>query len=347
MATQQRYGFGVIGCGVISGVHTSAIEQIPEAKLVAVCDMDEEKAKSTAEQHGVDWHTDMDEMLARDDIHVVNILTWSGHHHVAGVAAAEAGKHVICTKPIDITLEAIDSLIAACDENNVKLAATHQLRSDAAYRRMKQAVDEGRLGKLLYGNAFIPWYRSQEYYDDAWHGTRRWDGGALMNQSIHWIDVLLWIMGRVASVCGYVDALAHRIEVEDIGTAALKFENGAHGLIQGTTLTYHGMPTRIEIHGTKGNAVAVADGITLWDVEGEEVEAGEAPDDPTGAADPTSGLELAVDAHVDQISDVLRAIEEDRAPMIDGPEARRAVEVILAIYKTGETGEPVTLPLKS
>jgi len=346
MATQQRYGFGVIGCGVISETHISAIERIPEAKLVAVCDVAEQRARSTAEEHGVDWHTDIDELLARDDIDVVNILTWSGHHHIAGIAAAEAGKHMICTKPIDITLEAIDSLIAACDTHNVKLAATHQLRSADTYRRIKQAVDEGRLGKLLYGNVFVPWYRSQEYYDDAWHGTRRWDGGALMNQSIHWIDVFIWIMGPVAAICGYVDALAHEIEVEDIGSAALKFANGAHGLVQGTTLTYHGMPTRLEIHGTKGNVVAVGDGVTLWDVDGEEVEVSQAPDDPTGASDPRAGLELAVDAHVEQISDVLRAIEEDRPPMIDGPEARRAVEVILAIYRAGESGRPVTLPLK-
>ena len=346
MASEERYGFGVIGCGVISGVHISAIEMIPEAKLVAVCDVDEQRARSTAAQHGADWYTDLDELLARDDIDVVNILTWSGHHHIAGIAAAEAGKHVICTKPIDITLEAIDNLIDACDKHKVKLAATHQLRSADTYRRIKNAVDEGRLGKLLYGNAFIPWYRTQEYYDDAWHGTRRWDGGALMNQSIHWIDVLIWIMGPVASLCGYVDALAHRIEVEDIGTAALKFANGAHGLIQGTTLTYHGMPTRIEIHGTKGNVFVVADGITLWDVEEEDVEVAAAPVAPTGAADPTDGLELAVDAHVEQITDVLRAIQEDRPPMIDGHEARRAVEVILAIYKADATGQPVTLPLK-
>ncbi len=347
MATQRQYGFGIIGCGTISGVHISAIEQIPEATLVAVCDVDEERAKQTAAEHDADWHTECDELLARDDIDVVNILTWSGHHHIAGVAAAKAGKHVICTKPIDITLEAIDALIAACDENNVKLAATHQLRSFDAYRRIKDAVDEGRLGDLLYGNAFVPWYRSQEYYDDNWHGTRRWDGGALMNQSIHWIDVLLWIMGPVASLCGYVDTLAHRMEVEDIGTAALKFANSAHGLIQGTTLTYEGMPTRIEVHGTKGNVIATADGITLWNVEGEEVVVADVPATSTGAADPRSGLEHAVGAHVVQITDVLRAIEEDRPPMIDGPEARKAVEVILAMYRAGETGQPVTLPLEA
>jgi UDP-N-acetyl-2-amino-2-deoxyglucuronate dehydrogenase len=345
MATQRRYGFGVIGCGTISGVHTSAIEKIPNADLVAVCDVDEERARNTAGEHDVQWHTDVGELLARDDIDVVNILTWSGHHHTAGIAAAEAGKHVICTKPIDITLEAIDSLIEACDRNNVKLAATHQLRSAETYRRIKEAIDAGRLGNLLYGNAFIPWFRSQEYYDDNWHGTRRWDGGALMNQGIHWIDVLIWLMGPVSSLCGYVGSLAHDIEVEDIGTAALEFANGAHGIIQGTTLTYHGMPTRIEVHGTKGNAVVAADGITLWDVEGEEREVADAPTDPTGASDPRAGLELAVDAHVEQISDVLRAIEEDRPPMICGREARRAVEVILGIYKASETGRPVTLPL--
>jgi len=346
MPLKGRYGFGIIGCGVISETHIEAMRRIPEAELVAVCDAVEQRARHKAEKYGAAAYTDHREMLKRDDVHVVNVLTPSGLHHLAGIEAARAGKHVICTKPIDVTLEAIDALIAACQENGVKLAATHQCRSFPAYVRLKQAAEDGRLGKLLYGNVFVPWFRTQEYYDDGWHGTWKLDGGgALMNQSIHWIDLLLWLLGDVRSVFGKVDTVAHRMETEDLGSALVTFKSGSYGLIQGSTCTYQGLPTRLELHGTKGNVIVVADEIRLWQVEGEPREDRPPSHRATGAADPRSGLSEAVGAHVEQIRDVLEAIEEGREPKLNGREARRAVEVILAIYKSSQTGEEVTLPL--
>jgi UDP-N-acetyl-2-amino-2-deoxyglucuronate dehydrogenase len=344
----QTYGFGVIGCGVICDTHCAAIRMLPQARLVAVMDTVEAAARAKAEQWGCDWYTDLDELLARDDIHVVNVLVPSGLHARVGIRAANAGKHVICTKPLDITLEAIDELIAACRRNGVKLGATHQFRSYPVYRRLKQAIEEGRLGKLLYGQAFVPWYRAPEYYAGSWHGTKALDGGgALMNQSIHYVDLLVWLMGDVAEVCGFADTMVHSIEVEDCASAVLKFRNGAHGLLQGTTCTYQGHPARLEIHGTRGNVVVVGDALQLWEVEGEEREYDPTAGQAGAAADPRKGMPpLAVQAHAEQIGDVLAALAEGREPVLNGPEARRAVEVILAVYKSSAERRLVTLPLK-
>ena len=278
--SDRTYGFGLGGCGVIAPTHAEAISRIENAQLLGVCDLNEDAAKACAAEHGAEAYTDLAEMLAREDLDVVNILTPSGLHARLGVQCADAGKHVICTKPIDITLENIDALIEAGDRNGVKIAATHQNRSYPVYEKVRRYIDEGRLGKLLYGNAFVPWFRSDEYYAKGWQGTKALDGGgALINQSIHYIDLLVWFMGKVERIYGFADALLHDIETEDIGSP-----------------------------------------------------------------DPKCALqENAVLAHVKQIGDVLASFEEDRAPMIDGHEARRAVEVILSIYQASETGEPVVL----
>ena len=344
-ANGGSFGFGVIGCGVISDVHLKAIQAVPEARLVAVCDTREDAARAKAEEYGCDYYVSHQELVARGDIHVVNIVIPSGLHAKVGIDAAKAGKHVICTKPIDVTLEAVDALIAAGEENNVKIAGAYQLRSEPVYLRIKEALEAGKLGRPLYANAFVPWYRTDEYYSDGWHGTRALDGGgALMNQSIHYLDLLLFIMGRARKVAGFAAALGHdHIEVEDIASAVVLFESGAQGVIQGTTCTYLGKPASLEVHGTKGNVVVEADELRLWEVEGEPIERTEAPAQVTAVADPTVGLEKGIDAHIDQIRDVIDAIREDREPKLNGHEARRAVELILAIYESSETGQVVEL----
>lgn len=343
--SDTTYGFGLVGCGVIAPTHAEAIKRLPNAKLLAVCDLDADAAKACATDFEAEPYTDLDEMLARDDIHICNILTPSGLHAKLGTQCADAGKHVICTKPIDITLENIDALIEAGERNNVKIAATHQNRGYPLYEKIKRYIDERKLGEMLYGNAFVPWFRSDEYYADDWHGTKALDGGgALINQSIHYIDLLIWFMGRVERIYGFADALAHDIETEDMGSAVLKFEGGRHGIIQGSTCTYNGMPARIEVHGTKGNIIVIGDDLALWDVEGENHFEDATAGGKGGAADPKGGMqENAIVSHVKQIGDVIDAIEEGREPVINGHEARRAVEVILSIYKSSETGEPVMI----
>jgi len=348
--SKRIFGFGIIGAGVIAPTHCSAIRQIPNARIVAFCDLERGKAAKLASEQaseaGVpDVYTDFHAMLRRDDIDVVEILTWSGVHAEQATAAAEAGKHLIITKPVDTRLERIDALIETCRRCGVKLGATHQFRGFPAYKRLKAAIDDGRLGRLYMGNGFLKWWRSQEYYDSAaWRGTWNLDGGgALMNQSIHYVDMLTWLMGRPKNLRGFIATHAHNIEVEDCATAAIQFENGALGTFQGATCIYQGMPSRIEVHAERGNVVIEGDKIVLWNVEGEPLEKGTAG---TGSvANPGSGLELAVDAHVEQISDVLAAIEEGRDPVINGSEARRAVEIILAVYHSAWSGETIHFPL--
>lgn len=344
----QKFGFGVVGCGVISDTHIKAIQTLPNAELIAVCDTREEAAKAKAEQYGCAWYTDFAEMLKRDDIHVCNIVVPSGLHARLGVQCLEAGKHVICTKPIDITLENIDALIETADRKGLLVGATHQSRSFSVYRRLKEAIEQGRLGKLLYGSAIVPWYRSEEYYSDGWHGTKKLDGGgALINQSIHYIDLLLWMMGEPVQVFGFADNLGHKnIEVEDCANAVIKFASGAQGMIQGTTCTYKGHPQRLEIHGTKGNVIIAGDQMQLWEVEGEETEYNPGEGAAGGSSDPKMGMQgEAVPAHAEQIGDLLAAASEGRQPALNGREARRAVELISAIYKASETRQVITLPL--
>jgi len=338
----MTYGFGLIGCGGIAPVHADAIGRIPNARLVAVCDIVEAKARAFAQKYGAEPYLNYRDLLARDDIHAVNVVTWSGTHADIGMDAARAGKHVIITKPMDISLEKIDRLIAACRESNVKLGATHQFRSYGCYRRLKRAIDDGRLGRLFLGNAFVKWWRAQDYYDSAdWRGTWALDGGgALMNQSVHWVDILQWLMGPVKTVSAYTRTMDHQIEVEDLASAAVEFTSGAVGVIQGSTCIYKGQPQRVEVHGNKGNVIVEAERITEWQVEGEEGAVDSEPAAQTSTADPLAGLAGGVEAHVVQIQDVLRAIEENRDPDLGGEEARKAVAVVLAIYESARTGRP-------
>jgi predicted dehydrogenase len=343
---EKIHGMAVVGCGVISNTHLAAIAALPQARLVAVCDTRAELAEAKAREFGVEAFTDLAKLLEREDVEVVDVVVPSGLHAKLGAQVAQAGKHVITTKPLDITLEHIDALIGACAEHRVKLGVVLQLRSYPFFRRLEAAVREGRLGRLYYGAAVVPWYRSHEYYAQGWQGTRALDGGgALMNQSIHYVDLLLALLGPAVEVCGFADNLAHQIEVEDIATAALKFSSGAHGIIQGTTLTYQGRPARLEIHGSRGNVEIVGEDLRLWQIEGEETYFdAEAGQQVGGATEPKGGMTgFAVQAHAEQIADVLAAIEEDREPRLNGPEARRAVEVILAIYRSSEERKFVKL----
>lgn len=337
----MTYGFGIIGCGTIAPVFADAIAQLDNARLVAVSDVVEERARAFAARYGASWHTDYGDLFRRDDVHIVCVLTWSGKHADVGVAAALAGKHVITTKPVDVTLPKIDRLITTCRDQRVKLAAIHQMRSFDSFVRAKRAIDEGRLGRIHFGNVFIPWCRTQEYYDSAeWRGTWQWDGGGcLMNQGIHCVDLLQWLVGPVAEVQAYADTLAHRIEVEDAAVAALRFESGALGVIMGSSAVYRGLPSRIEVLGATGNVVVEGEDIIRWQV-GEEEEIAALGGSTLGATDPQAGLADAVAGHVEQIGDFLRAIEEDRPPFVSGEEARKSVAIVLAIYESARTGRP-------
>lgn len=347
-------GFGIIGTGMISKFHARAIADVRGAKLVACYNRNFEKGEEFASEHDCRAYGTLDELLADEAVDVVSICTPSGAHQESAVAAAKAGKHVIVEKPLEVTLRRCDRIINECDKNNVKLATIFPSRFHDSAITLKRAVDQGRFGKLTLGDAYVKWYRSQEYYDSgAWRGTWELDGGgALMNQAIHTVDLLVWLMGPVAEIQAHTATLAHeRIEVEDVATATLRFESGALGIIEASTAVYPGYLKRIELHGTQGSAVLEEEDIKAWDFakkgRGDTaiLKAMQASKSTGGgAADPAA---IGHHGHASQFKDFVKAIQSGTQPAIDGREGRLAVEVILAIYKSASTGKAVKLPLKS
>ena len=345
-----KIGFGVIGCGVIAPTHMQAIEAVEDAELIACCDVIEERAVEKKEKFGAQAHyTDLEEMLKRDDIQAVSVCTPSGMHGDHAIAAAQAGKHILCEKPLEITLSKIDEMIATCKECDVKLAGVFQRRTYETSKKVREAVQSGLLGQMVLGDAYQKYYRSPEYYlSGEWRATWELDGGgALMNQGVHGIDLLLWIMGKVKTVTAHCEHLVRDIPCEDTAVALLRFENGAMGVLQGTTSVTPGYGCRIELHGGKGSIVLKESDIVEWKVEGEDesevtAKEGVKPGEGT-AADPTAGLTAT--GHTLHVADLCAAIREDREPFISGEEARPAVEVILSCYCSQVSGQTVELPL--
>ena len=347
-------GFGIIGCGLIADFHARAIDDVEGAKLVACYDTVAEAAARLAEKTGAKAYHDLRQMLADPAVAVVTVAAPSGAHMEPAVAAARAGKHVIVEKPLEITLDRCDRIIHACREAGVVLATIFPSRFYDSSGQLKRAVDQGRFGRLTLGDAYVKWYRTQQYYDGgAWRGT--WDldgGGALMNQAIHSVDLLAWLMGPVAEIRAQTALLAHeRIAVEDTAVATLKFANGALGVIEASTAVYPGYLKRIEIHGSAGSAVMEEEDITKWDFAEKKPEDAEIEKRMSqrvsgggGAADPAA---IGHHGHARQFADVLQAIQKGSRPLVDGPEGRGSVEIILAIYLAAETGQTVRLPLES
>ncbi len=347
--SEKKIGFGIVGCGVIGPWHREAMQRSDGAKLVACCDIDEEKGRKFAEESGsISFYGDYHDLVRDPNVDVVSVCTPSGLHGDVTIAAAEAGKHVLCEKPIEIAEEKIDEMIGACRKNGVKLGNIFQRRTYKASRMAKDAIDRGLLGKMVLGDVYLKYYRSQSYYDSAgWRGTWALDGGgALMNQGVHGIDLALWIMGPVKSVYGRADHLARNIEVEDTAVALIEYENGAWGVLEGTTSVNPGESTKLSLHGKKGSIVLEEGGISKWAVaEGEDEVAKAVPmegkEEKDGAAsDPTA---IGVAGHVFLVNDLVKAIREDREPFITGDSARKGVELILGIYESSRTGKPVQL----
>lgn len=347
-------GFAVIGCGMIANFHAKAIAEIRGAKLVACFDNRPESADKFASTIGCKSYHRLEDLLADPDVHVVNICTPSGAHMDPAVAAAKAGKHVVVEKPLEITLNRCDAIIHACEKAGTKLATIMPSRFSGANVALKEAIDSGRFGKLTLGDTYVKWWRTQQYYDSGgWRGTWALDGGgAYMNQAIHNVDLIYWLMGDVSEVSAITGTLAHeRIEVEDTGVAAIRFANGAIGTIAATTSAFPGLLKRTEIHGDQGSAIVEQDSIKFWEFakKGRKDEAtlkkyGETSTTSGGAGDPSAISHLG---HKLQLQDLIKAIETGGDPLVDGRQGRKSVEIILAIYQSSWTGKRVTLPLKS
>ena len=349
-------GVGIVGCGMIASFHVQALNEIPGTRVVALFDQIPASAAKLQKEVQEKWNIrcdtapDLETLLNRKDVDVVIITTPSGNHMEPAVAAAFAGKHVVVEKPMEITLERCDRIIDACDRNKVKLCTIFPSRFGDANRELKAAVAAGRFGRLTLGETTCKWWREQSYYDQGgWRGTWALDGGgAVMNQAVHNVDLLLWMMGEVTNVMGFTATLAHeRIEVEDTAVACLRFKSGALGVIQATTSVWPGYPKTIAIHGDKGSAVIEQEDLLRWDFKDPKRD-----DDAirqrfaqkVGASGGSSNpAAISHVGHAHQLSDFVEAIRANRVPLVDGREGRKAVEVILSIYASTRTGRQVEL----
>jgi predicted dehydrogenase len=349
----EKLRFGIVGCGVIGPVHAEAIASLPDAELISVVDIQPEQAQELADTFRVKPYTQLQHMLDNEPLDVVIICAPSGLHGELACQVMRTGRHVIIEKPMEITREAIDEMLRVQQETGVKLAVISQHRFDEATLQVHDLVEEKAFGRLILGNAIVPWWRSQQYYDSGdWRGTWKLDGGGvLMNQSIHSIDLLQWLMGPVKSVYGYTDTLVHRMETEDVAVAILRFASGALGTIAATTGAYPGVTTRIEIFGDQGSAVIENDRLSYLHLSRDDKETisayGVSPQERKKEEDTASTSKnpaaLSANSHALQIADMIRAIREDRAPLVDGNEGRHPVEIILSIYESARTKKEVIL----
>lgn len=332
-------GFGLVGYGLIGKVQAEAIKSIKGARLVAVCGRDEKRTAEFAARFETSGYTNYDEFLKHPDLRIITICTPSGTHAELGIKAAQAAKHVLVEKPIEIDLGRTDALIEACESAGVRLGVIFQSRFLPAVQRLKRAVDEGRLGRLMIGDAYVKWYREPQYYaPGSWHGTLQLDGGgALINQAIHTVDLLRWVMGPVETVFAMRAALRYpHIEAEDTLVATLRFQNGALGVIEATTSAKPGFKRRLEISGEHGTVILDGDTISCWAIDGEDADLGEAEQITDGSANPAA---ISNEGHRRQIEDMMRAVIDNRAPMIDGREARKSLELVTALYESANHGE--------
>lgn len=347
-------GFGIVGCGMISRFHCRALADVVGARFVGCVSQRRESADDLARQFSGRAYPGLEVMLADPEVQVVCICTPSGAHLEPALAAAAAGRHVIVEKPLEITLQRCDALIAACEKSGVRLATIFPSRFHQASQILKRAVEGGKFGRLTLGDAYVKWYRTQEYYDSGnWRGTWALDGGgALMNQAIHSVDLLSWLMGPVAEITAQVGLLGHqRIEVEDTAVATLRFASGALGVIEATTAAYPGAHKKIEIHGTLGSAAIEEEDIRIWSFkemteEDRQMLAMFSRKTQTGggAADPSA---IGHAAHAAQFQDFVNCLNQGTDPAIDGAEGRKSVEIILGIYQAARLGRSVTLPLSN
>ncbi len=338
----KQIGCAVVGLGQIGPTHVKAIAGVEETRLVAVCDIVKEKADRFAQEYGCKAYYDYQQVLDDPEVDLVHICLPSGMHGHFGILAAKAHKNVLVEKPIEVTLEAADALINACHENGVVLSVISQHRFDPDIHKMKEMLDDGAFGKVVFGGSYTKWFRDQAYYDSGdWRGTWALDGGgALMNQSVHYVDMLQYLAGDIDEVTAYTGLQAHeRIEVEDLAVAIVKFKNGALGALEGSTVAKPGFHTRLDINGTEGSFIIENDRVRICrPKDGYPYEEGAAAEKKlTGAGNAA----VEADSHSREIRDVALAILEGRRPAITGEDARKPLAVILAVYESARTHQAV------
>ncbi|MCF6333756.1 MAG: Gfo/Idh/MocA family oxidoreductase [Draconibacterium sp.] len=340
------WNFGIVGAGNIADFHAKAIQSLDNAKLIGICGTNPNKVKMLATKYSCKVFNDINEIVQSPDIDVIIVATPSGAHLIPAVEAAKQGKHVLCEKPLEISLERVDTMIKSHEKYNTKLGGIFNFRFNDVVRVLKNAVDSGRFGTITNASVFVPWWRNNEYYKSSWRGTWELDGGgALMNQSIHMVDLLQYMVGPVDSLKAYIATLGHpQIKVEDSAVAILKFKNKALGMIYGTTASFPGQFRRLEITGTKGTVIMEENSFKVWqfaepvDEDPEIIKKYSTIEGGGGVSDP---MAIPFEPLARNIAAFIRSIEERKPFEIDGKEARKSVEIVLGIYKSAKEHKEV------
>lgn len=336
--------FGLIGCGFIGRTHANIICSLENAELVAIADWGEGSIQYAKDLDCIHYK-DYKQMLLNPEIDAVVICLPSGAHSEATIEAAKAGKHVLCEKPIDISVEKGKAMIDACKENGVQLGVILQHRFDEPILLLQKAIQDGKLGKLLWGSSKTIWYRDEEYYSNPWRGTWEFDGGgALINQSIHYIDLLVHLFGEAKSVSGKCRTLLHnQIETEDVGVANIEFANGTIGTIEGTTVAYPGLYAELCVYGEKGTVIIRNDHLLFYSLEDGKYEEFESALHPQKANEPNTSPDIDVSSHIRQYEDFVHAILNNQEPLVTGEDALKSLKIIKAIYQASHEKSEVYL----
>ena len=341
----EKLGFAVIGCGTIGKLPARVIHANPNAVLVALCDVNEESGTRLAEELNCKYYKDYMDALNDSEIQAVSICLPSGMHAAITIAAANAGKHIICEKPIDIEVSRAEDMVNAAKRNGVQLGVILQHRFDPPVQLLYKAIEDGRLGKPLWGAARTIWYRDNAYFANPWRGTWAFDGGgALINQSIHYIDLLLSVLGDVRSISGKCrKVLHHQIETEDVGVANLEFTNGSIGTIEGTTVAYPGLYAELCIFCERGTMIIRNDELLFYQLATGKDEEFESLLNPKKANQYSGNPEVDSTSHSKQYADFIESIQFGRKPKVTGEDALKSLQVIKGIYRASEEKREIYL----
>ena len=346
MGASGKLRFGIVGCGTIADIHARAMNASKLVELVSAYSRNKENAGKFGETHQVSWTTDWEQFIDNPDMDAVSICTPNGNHLDYGEKAARNGKHVVLEKPIEINLERGQQLIDICENHGVQLAVIYQNRFIPYIQEMKKRINAGEIGNLFIGDAYIKWYRTQAYYDSgAWRGSLKLDGGGvLINQAIHTVDLLQWMMGAVETIYGQTGTFTHeRLEGEDNAAAVLRFKNGALGVIQGSTSVNPSQSRRIEIHGSKGTAILEGESVKIQTPESEPKirELGEVATKSAGSSSPLGGF--STEPHRLQFEAIANAIVNGAAPPVSGADSLKSLAIVQAIYESAKTGQAIDM----
>jgi predicted dehydrogenase len=343
-------GFGLLGAGLVAPFHANSLKHCRGGRLVAVCDVNRQRAEKLAGQFGCRVHARLEDLLEDPEIQVVNVITPNHLHHDAVIQCARAGKHVMVEKPPAMSLQETDAMIAACRRAKVKFGCTVQCRVRRPIQAMKEAIAAGRFGRLLHVDAYMKWFRTTEYYhSDPWRSSRQSGAGVTVQHAFHYIDLVQYLTGPVAAVEARMTNLNHpTVKLEDTLLAFLRYTNGAQGVVQASTALWPGTDVRIEVNGTDGTAIMTGEKMTTWQFRdqrpadesirqlGDEKQA-------TAAGGPA---DFGFADHQVVIQDLIDAVREDREVAIPASSVRPTVELVLAMYQSAARQEPVALPIK-